>query len=202
MTKVPKLLDEDLSDRETLLLQLLREREGSYRNSVCGVIGCFKINRNGWLRSAPWESKKTRSVKTATEGALLGAVLANGVSPDLGIISDGAGQFRLLCHGLCWVHAERLINKLIPFTSAQRLAIETVQDQIWSLYQDLKRSKNLLPDQQQQQKAVLEARFDQIFTPATQAGDTQSSSETTQSTQKRTAQSFRPTRVTPAQQCQ
>ncbi len=27
MTKVPKLSDEDLSDRETLLLQLLRERE-------------------------------------------------------------------------------------------------------------------------------------------------------------------------------
>ena len=32
----------------------------------------------------------------------------------------------------------RLINKLIPFTELQRLAIETVQDQIWSLYQDLK----------------------------------------------------------------
>ena len=82
--------------------------------------------------------EKDSHVKTVTEGALLGAVLASGVSPDLGIISDGAGQFRLLVHGLCWVHAERLINKLIPFTAAQRLAIETVQDQIWSLYQDLK----------------------------------------------------------------
>ncbi len=108
--------------------------------------------------------EKNSHIKTATEGALLGAVIASGVSPDLGIISDGAGQFRLLVHGLCWVHAERLINKLIPFTESQRLTIETVQDQIWSLYQDLKSYKNLTPDQQQQQKALLEDSFDQIFT--------------------------------------
>ncbi len=111
--------------------------------------------------------EKNSHVKTATEGALLGAVIASGVSPDLGIISDGAGQFRLLVHGLCWVHAERLINKLIPFTESQRLTIETVQDQIWSLYQDLKSYKNLTPDQQQQQKALLEDSFDQIFTQNT-----------------------------------
>ncbi|MGB5633455.1 MAG: transposase, partial [Waterburya sp.] len=91
----------------------------------------------------------------------------SGVSADLGIVSDGAGQFRLLSHGLCWVHAERLINKLIPFTESQRLAIETVQDQIWSLYQDLKSYKNLTLDQQQQQKARLEASFDQIFATTT-----------------------------------
>ena len=59
---------------------------------------------------------KDSHVKTTTEGALLGAVITSGVSPKLGIMSDGAGQFRLLEHGLCWVHAERLINKLIPFT--------------------------------------------------------------------------------------
>ena len=111
--------------------------------------------------------EKNSHVKTATEGALLGAVIASGVSPDLGIISDGAGQFRLLVHGLCWVHAERLINKLIPFTETQRLAIETVQDQIWSLYQDLKAYKKLTVEEQQQQKASLEASFDQIFTQHT-----------------------------------
>lgn len=60
------------------------------------------------------EITKPHHVKTATEGALLGALIASGLSADLGIMSDGAGQFRLLEHGLCWVHAERLINKLIP----------------------------------------------------------------------------------------
>ena len=111
--------------------------------------------------------EKDGHVKTATEGALLGAVLATGVSGKLGIISDGAGQFRLLEHGLCWVHAERLINKLIPFTEAQRLAVETVQDQIWQLYQDLKAYKNLTAEQQKPQKAALEAKFDLIFTQTT-----------------------------------
>ncbi len=111
--------------------------------------------------------QKKSHVKTATEGALLGAVIASGVSADLGIVSDGAGQFRLLEHGLCSVHAERLINKLIPFTIAQRLAVETVQDQIWDLYQDLKAYKKLAAEEQQQQKANLEERFDQIFTTTT-----------------------------------
>ena len=108
--------------------------------------------------------EKKSHVKTATEGALLGAIFASGVAPDLGIISDGAGQFRLLEHGLCWVHAERLINKLIPFTRAQRLAVEKLQGEIWDFYQDLKAYKKLTSDQQQQEKAKLEQRFDQIFT--------------------------------------
>ena len=110
---------------------------------------------------------KNSHVKTATEGALLGAILASGVSPDLGIVSDGAGQFRMRSHGLCWVHAERLINKLIPFTEAQRQAVAIVQGEIWDFYQDLKIYKGLTPQQQQQQKALLEAIFDQIFTKTT-----------------------------------
>lgn len=111
--------------------------------------------------------EKNSHVKTATEGALLGAVIVNGVSPELGIVSDGAGQFRLLSHGLCWVHAERLINKLIPFTPCQRQAVETIQGEIWDLYQDLKAYKKLTVEEQQQQKATLEASFDQIFTQTT-----------------------------------
>ncbi|NES25211.1 MAG: transposase [Symploca sp. SIO3E6] len=111
--------------------------------------------------------EKPRHVKTATEGALLGAVISSGVSPHLGIMSDGAGQFRLLEHGLCWVHAERLINKLIPLTQAQRQAVSKVQDEIWDLYQNLKIYQTLSPQQQQQQKASWEKRFEQIFTQTT-----------------------------------
>ena len=70
---------------------------------------------------------KSSHVKKATEGALLGAIINNGVSPNLGIISDGAGQFRLLEHGLCWVHAERLINKLIPLKKEHLEDLEKVQ---------------------------------------------------------------------------
>ena len=35
--------------------------------------------------------EKNSHVKTATEGALLGSVIVSGVSPELGIVSDGAG---------------------------------------------------------------------------------------------------------------
>ncbi|MDJ0578037.1 MAG: transposase, partial [Xenococcaceae cyanobacterium MO_234.B1] len=111
--------------------------------------------------------EKNSHVKTVTEGALLGAVITSGISPKLGIMSDGAGQFRLLEHGLCWVHAERLINKLIPFTEVQRQAVEMVQGEIWDFYQDLKAYKKLTAEEQQQQKATLEEKFDQIFTTTT-----------------------------------
>lgn len=39
----------------------------------------------------------------ATEGALLGSLKRRGVAQDLAIISDDAGQFNVLIHGLCWV---------------------------------------------------------------------------------------------------
>ena len=110
---------------------------------------------------------KSSHVKKATEGALLGAIISQGVSDKLGIISDGAGQFRLLEHGLCWVHAERLINKLIPLTEEHLKAVEGVQDQIWQFYQDLKVYKNGTEPEQGKQKARLENRFAQIFSQST-----------------------------------
>ncbi len=61
----------------------------------------------------------------------------------------------------------RLINRLIPVTEGQRCAVETVQAQLWDFYQELKTYKTLSPQHQQQQKAGLEERFDQIFTQIT-----------------------------------
>ena len=55
----------------------------------------------------------------------------------------------------------------MPLGYAQRQAVETVQDQLWNFYQDLKTYKTLNLQQQQQQKAQLEERFDQIFTQTT-----------------------------------
>lgn len=47
-----------------------------------------------------------RHIRIATEGALLGTVVDHGTAPDLAIISDEAGQFDVLTHALCWIHAE------------------------------------------------------------------------------------------------
>jgi hypothetical protein len=49
-------------------------------------------------------------VLIATEGALWGSVQAHGFLCDSVIISDDAGQFNVGQHGLCWVHAERLVT--------------------------------------------------------------------------------------------
>ena len=100
-----------------------------------------------------------RHVRIATEGALLGQVIAQGVSPDLVILSDGAEQFHLLAHAACWVHAERPLARLLPYNEAHRAAIAGVRQQIWELYQDLKAYRGR-PDATQ--AAVLEARFDQL----------------------------------------
>ncbi len=45
--------------------------------------------------------------------------------------------------------------------------METVQDLIWQLYQDLKAYKNLTAQQQKQHSSALEATFDQIFSRVT-----------------------------------
>ena len=59
-------------------------------------------------------------VRIATEGALWGAIKAHGLLPGTVIVSDDAGQFAIGLHGLCWVHAERLVHRLDTFTDHQR----------------------------------------------------------------------------------
>ena len=59
-------------------------------------------------------------VRVATEAALWGAVAEHGFLRDAVIVSDDAGQFNVGTHGLCWIHAERLVHKLETFTDQQR----------------------------------------------------------------------------------
>ena len=108
--------------------------------------------------------KSERHVRIATEGALLGGLLEKGLNPELAIISDGAGQFAILLYALCWIHAERLIHKLIPVGDPQREAVAQVRDQIWSLYADLKAYK-IQPDPARIPE--FELRFTTIFTQRT-----------------------------------
>ena len=100
-----------------------------------------------------------RHVRIATEGALLGQVIAQGVSPELVILSGGAEQFHLLAHAACWVHAERPLVRLIPYNEAHRAAIAGVRQQVWELYKEL-RAYQEKPDPAR--KAVLGARFDAL----------------------------------------
>ncbi len=95
-----------------------------------------------------------------TEGALLGSIVLHGINPDLAIISDDAGQFNILLHALCWVHAERLLAKLVGFNDQQRTALEQKRTQVWDLFACLKVYK---ADPSQTLKEELLHRFDSVF---------------------------------------
>ncbi|WP_223296664.1 IS66 family transposase [Thiorhodovibrio frisius] len=105
-----------------------------------------------------------RHRRIATEGALLGGLIEKGFSLDLLIVSDGAGQFAILLHALCWVHAERLVPKLIALNDEHRQDQERVRGEIWDLYADLKAYQRN-PDPAL--APALEARFESIFTQHT-----------------------------------
>ena len=78
--------------------------------------------------------------------------------------SDGADQFRIAEHALCWVHAERLIHKLDTFCGAHVQAKESIRARIWDLYKDLKGYRQAPTWRRARQ---LERRFDAIFSTET-----------------------------------
>jgi uncharacterized coiled-coil protein SlyX len=98
-------------------------------------------------------------VRIASEGALLGSLIAHGVSPELVILSDGAEQYNVLAHAACWIHAERPLARMIPCSDEHRAAIAQVRDQIWKLYQDLKRYRQ---HPEPWRRRDLESRFDAL----------------------------------------
>jgi len=103
-------------------------------------------------------------VHIATEGAVLGTVIVYGVAPDLVILSDGAGQFVVLLHALCWIHAERSLTKLMPVTDQEHAILEATRTRIWQFYEALKAYQQA-PDTEQ--KTRLAGRFDDIFAATT-----------------------------------
>jgi Transposase IS66 family len=118
------------------------------------------VGEQAWqVRLAALAITDERHVRIATEGALLGGLVARGVAADLVVLSDGAPQFDVFVHASCWIHAERPLVKLVPHNDQHRAAIEKVRGQIWELYQDLK-AYRAQPDESQ--RPVLEARFDAL----------------------------------------
>ena len=96
-------------------------------------------------------------VRLATEGALWGSVKAHGFLPATVIVGDGAGQFDVGRHALCWVHDERLVHKLDTFTELHRKTQDHVRGLIWWYYNDLKAYRT---DPTSRRRTELRARFD------------------------------------------
>jgi hypothetical protein len=106
--------------------------------------------------------EKARHIRIASEAAQVGCLLKNELWEKLVVVSDDAGQFDvpLMQHALCWVHAERLVHKLVPLNDGHRQAQAGVRGQIWDFYKSL---KGYAANPDETKKAVLSARFDAIF---------------------------------------
>jgi len=72
------------------------------------------------------------------EAATWGALRHHGLMANTVVVSDDAGQFRVARHALCWVHAERHLEKLMPASPKQAKAVELVRAAIWCFYRSLK----------------------------------------------------------------
>jgi hypothetical protein len=80
---------------------------------------------------------KPKAVQIISEAALLGGVMSQGINAPLRILSDGAGQFNILGHGLCWIHAERSLRRQEGNTQQQRQNIVEMQEELWQYYRQL-----------------------------------------------------------------
>jgi hypothetical protein len=112
---------------------------------AAAVVGRLCQGPQEFADSAAWQARlreleitAERHVRIATEGALLGSLIAHGVSPELVILSDGAKQFDVLIHALCWLHVERPLERWVPHDETHRQAIERIRQRIWELYTGLK----------------------------------------------------------------
>jgi hypothetical protein len=92
-----------------------------------------------WLKKEEIISPK--NVRIVTESALIGGLTKQGIPVDLSIVSDGARQFNIFDHALCWVHAERGVNRLIPLDDRNKELVASAREEIWTIYQKLKEYK-------------------------------------------------------------
>ena len=65
-------------------------------------------------------------------------MVEHGFDPNTVIHSDGAGQFNIFIHSLCWKHAERRLVELKYYNPVQQKQLDSKKAKYWLLYQQLK----------------------------------------------------------------
>ena len=103
-------------------------------------------------------------VRRATEAARLASPVAQGWLAETVILSDGAGQFAMLQHALCWIHAERALRRRVPPGPLQHQAQERVLDEVWEHYRALKTYQQ---SPRADQAVALSAQFDALCLQST-----------------------------------
>jgi hypothetical protein len=99
------------------------------------------------------------------EAGLIGSILSHGFPIDMVILSDDAGQFNVLIHALCWIHAERGIKALTMSNEIQIKAVEWARNEVWEIYKALRDYKN---SPKEEEKITITKRFDDLCTTKTE----------------------------------
>ena len=158
-----ELLRQNRSDyvvnEEALSYMKRQDLAPKYRAILKEGVTRFNDSKSWIKHLAGLEIKTKRLVRIATEGALIGGLLDHGFCTNLVILSDDAGQFNILRHALCWIHAERKINELIPYNDGQIKAIEGIRTEFWTIYHKIKDYKKA---QSPPLKEEIEKRFDRL----------------------------------------
>src|SRR3954470_19388927 len=131
---------------ETVTAALLAHERRSFADEAAwhAHLGAFRLG--------------ARQRRRVTEAAVVGAIVARGLLTV--IVSDDAGQFDVLTHALCWVHAERHLRRLVCATAEQRRLVDLQRQLVWWLSPDLKLYKE---EPTPARRAALRARFDRVF---------------------------------------
>lgn len=119
-------------------------------------------NAAAWqAQLAAWDVPPSAE-KHVTEAALIGCLIQYNLYPEGILVSDDAGQFQVrgLTNALCWIHAVRHVEELIPRTQSQRRAQEQTLTAIWKYYRRLKAYRETPTPQR---RAGLERDFESLF---------------------------------------
>lgn len=137
-----------------------------------GKLALLEAHAGVFATKEEWESHLKelditgeRHMAIATEGALMGSLLAHGFTEDMALLSDDAGQFNVFRHALCWIHVERGVNRLIPLNETARKGIDWAREQIWDLYADLKAYK---AEPNEELRLEIDGRFDEVCSTKTE----------------------------------
>lgn len=135
-------------------------------NRLCGANGRILVDDKEWEEFLKMTGIRTdKEIKIVTEAALLGSILRHRINKDLVIVSDDAGQFDILLHALCWLHAERKVAVIIPINDYQAKILDEIRATIWNFYNELKSYKQ---SPCEEKIKPIEEQFDNIFNQKTE----------------------------------
>ena len=121
-------------------------------------------NKDDWLEYLKTLGiKDKKGIKKATEGGLLGE-LKTRINPSLIVISDDAGQFDILRHGLCWVHSERAITSINTASYEQEEIVNKLLNEFWNYFRQLHDYKN---EPSSKKRKKLNKDFEKLFSQKT-----------------------------------